>query len=580
MHLVRTPPRLARGAEQPPLSGHVARGVRRAPAVAVLIASVLAAVLLGGAPAAASRPAAAGAPDAHSWPAVEDVAADVDRYLREQVEQGHLPGAATAIVQDGHVVWAAGYGSADGRGRSMTPTTPVLLASTSKALTAIAVMQQAETGRLDLDGPVVTYLPWFRVQGPAEDPEAAARITPRHLLHHTAGLTANADIGAYVREDTDGDALERRVRRLADVSLAASPGASFAYSNAAYDVLGLLVQTVSGQPYGHYLTDHVLTPLGMSNAHTTRTDARADGLAAGHYRWFGRWWRPTPMPTGQQGTPSFATFASARDLARLVAAHMTTQPRNVLSGQGWNQLSAPGAPVDAFRAYAGGWFVRPMWEALHPEQPDGREYDLPVLLEHEGSWGNTHTYMAHVPDRARGIAVVVPGNDPARESRLAGIDANLLRLLAGRDPLPLTITEEPLERYGWLVAALGLLTELGSLAWTARRLRSRGPAAGTLPLRTVGITGALLLLDAAVLWLALVHVPAHFLVAPVELVRFTPDIGLTTVASVLVAAVSALLKIVLLGSAALAGARQRGPAHAATQLPPLVTPSRALHERE
>ncbi|WP_258191017.1 serine hydrolase [Arthrobacter sp. PAMC25284] len=85
----------------------------------------------------------------------------MDSYLQDRIATHGIPGAAIAVVRDGVPVHVAAFGRADDTGRPMTARTPVLLASTSKSLTAIAVMQQVEAGRLRLDEPVQTYLPWF-----------------------------------------------------------------------------------------------------------------------------------------------------------------------------------------------------------------------------------------------------------------------------------------------------------------------------------------------------------------------------------------------------------------------------------
>src|SRR5207249_4233169 len=85
------------------------------------------------------------------------------------------------LVHNDQIVHLRGFGSADQNGRAVTPQTPFVLGSVSKSFTALAVMQQVEAGKVELDAPVQRYLPWFRVA----DPVASARITVRNLLYHT-----------------------------------------------------------------------------------------------------------------------------------------------------------------------------------------------------------------------------------------------------------------------------------------------------------------------------------------------------------------------------------------------------------
>jgi CubicO group peptidase (beta-lactamase class C family) len=133
-------------------------------------------------------------------------------------------------------------------------------------------MQLVEAGKIELDAPVQRYLPWFRVA----DPAASARITVRHLLYHTSGLPDSACFTGQLTMT-----LEQFVRSLATVTLDRPVGSRYEYCSANYDVLGLIVQTVSGQPYGTYIEQHVFAPLQMHDSFASEPEARRDGLAQG-----------------------------------------------------------------------------------------------------------------------------------------------------------------------------------------------------------------------------------------------------------------------------------------------------------
>ena len=89
--------------------------------------------------------------------------AAIDRYVEQEMQATRLPGLALGIVQGDQIVHLKGFGSADPTGRAVTPHTPFILGSVSKSLTALAVMQLVEAGKVELDAPVQRYLPWFRV---------------------------------------------------------------------------------------------------------------------------------------------------------------------------------------------------------------------------------------------------------------------------------------------------------------------------------------------------------------------------------------------------------------------------------
>lgn len=480
--------------------------------------------LLGFGLAAAPSPAA-------SAPAAEPATAErthktLDAFLREQIEALGIPGAAVAVVRDGKQVHSAAFGRADDSGRPMTVRTPVLLASTSKSLTAIAVMQQVEAGRLRLDEPVQTYLPWFTL-----DDSRSASITVRHLLHQASGM-ASRDTAFEASLEQGPEALEKSVRALADASLARNPGETFHYANANYNILGLLVQTVSGQPFGQYLEDHVFGPLDMADSHPTRAAARAGNAAAGYSRWFGSSWRQTDVPAPSSGMPSSTLYSSAEDLGRELIALLdggrygTAQ---VLRRGSVETMFEPRVQVEGSKEYAMGWYTRPLVESAGPGSAVP-ETALPRLLEHQGEWGNSHTYLGMVPSSGLGVALVINANDAAAPSRLKAIDTNVLRILHGQEPVPAVLHEDWLQRYSWAVALALLLAELLSLWLGARYLlrqrKARFPFAYVV---------AALALDAFVLWLCLDYAPARFDTHLLVVIRQFPDVGLFLVPALAVA---------------------------------------------
>src|SRR6266581_4075902 len=181
----------------------------------------------------------------------------IDAYVSEQMQADHIPGVALGLVHNDRIMHLRGFGEASQSGRAVTPHTPFILASVSKSFTALAIMQLVEAGKIELDAPVQRYLPWFRVA----DPVASARITVRHLLYQTSGIPST---------DCESDqvtiSLEQYVRSLESVVLDRPVGSRHEYCSTNYDVLGLIVQTVSGQSYGTYLQQHVFAPLQMPHS--------------------------------------------------------------------------------------------------------------------------------------------------------------------------------------------------------------------------------------------------------------------------------------------------------------------------
>jgi CubicO group peptidase (beta-lactamase class C family) len=132
--------------------------------------------------------------------------AAIDAYIESHLAEYQIPGLALSIVHNDEIVYTQGYGVADQSGTPITPNTPFILASCSKSFTALAIMQLVETGEINLDASIQTYIPWFTMAGP----EDAAQITVRHLLAHTSGLSGPVSDKDLVNPDTSEDALETR----------------------------------------------------------------------------------------------------------------------------------------------------------------------------------------------------------------------------------------------------------------------------------------------------------------------------------------------------------------------------------
>ncbi|HEY1016316.1 MAG TPA: serine hydrolase domain-containing protein, partial [Herpetosiphonaceae bacterium] len=143
-----------------------------------------------------------------------DLAA-IDAYLARQMEELRMPGLALGIVRGDEIIALKGYGVAGPDGTPVTPQTAFSIGSLTKSFTALAIMQQVEAGKLELDEPARRYLPWFRVA----DPAASASITVRHLLNNASGLPRDFDPLAPHAVDQTPETLEARLRSLGDAEL-------------------------------------------------------------------------------------------------------------------------------------------------------------------------------------------------------------------------------------------------------------------------------------------------------------------------------------------------------------------------
>ncbi len=194
--------------------------------------------------------------------------AEIDRLAERALDESDLPGLAIGLTgRDGPpAVRTFGFADLAAR-RPIEPETLFEIGSIGKSFTAIAILQLAEEGRLDLDAPVVDALPWFAM------PVIGRPITIHDLLTHTAGITAGID---GTPEATS------QVWALRDRRPGSAPGERFHYSNLGYKVLGLVIEAVAGRPYPEVIRTRILDPLGMAATEPAITNDIRPRLAVGY----------------------------------------------------------------------------------------------------------------------------------------------------------------------------------------------------------------------------------------------------------------------------------------------------------
>jgi CubicO group peptidase (beta-lactamase class C family) len=393
----------------------------------------------------------------------------VDDYIADRMETSRIPGLSVAIVQGDQIVYLKGYGQADASGRPVTPQTPFIIGSISKTFTALAAMQLVESGKVELDAPVQRYLPWFRVA----DQEASARITVGNLLNHTSGLPQKAD--TFLWTDQDAGVLERSVRYLKTVSLA-RPIGSFGYSNANYQTLGLIVQTVSGQSFESYIEQHIFAPLAMRTSFTSQQQAQQHGMATGNQWWFGFPF-PATLPFLRSELSAGYLVSSAEDMAHYLIAQVNGgeyDGRSILSPRGVSFLQTRSADIP----YGNGWEVATL---------NGR-----TIVNQDGATANYQASMFFDPTTQVGVFIaanVMNALDGLSSPLGGGATFAAITTRGIAESVFSLATQQPLPDQGPGIARVSLIYSLLMLALTGalvfafarmprryRRLAQRGIA--------------------------------------------------------------------------------------------------------
>lgn len=251
--------------------------------------------------------------------AIDEFRASVPRIM----DKGDVPGAAIALVDDQGVLWAEGFGYADGKKKLVTPDTPFLISGLSKLITATAVMLAVQDGLVKLDEPITTYLPDFTINSRYEEhPEQ--RITLRCLLNCTAGIPLEAPVGNYF-EPAPSASFEDHVKSVYGSWLVHGAGTGFAYGSVSCDLAGYIVQKVSGKPFEQYVKEKVFVPLDMPNSMLDRKEIlKNKDRAVGHLMGM------ETLPPAYPGLAAGGMYSTAMDYARVIQFHIN---RGVVNGR-------------------------------------------------------------------------------------------------------------------------------------------------------------------------------------------------------------------------------------------------------
>lgn len=353
----------------------------------VAVAVVAVAFAAGGAAAwRLTRP-----PSFHEPASVAAFARTLDAVVPEALRRHSAPGAAVAVMRDGRMAWARGYGVADAERRTpVTASTRFQVASVSKPVAAMGALRLVEERRLALDRPLTVW----RFPSSDHDPRG---VTLRRLLSHTAGVSVAGYPGTAPGRPlpTTAASLAGEAPGVRAVRLVSEPGRGYSYSGGGYTVAQLAIEHATREPFAAWMRRAVLRPLGMRSSSFEPATAVHAAAARGHDS-TGR-----PMPDLRYAEQAAAgLYATAPDVARFAAA-LVPGPQGEPLGRG---VVSPGA-------------VRAM---STPAPATKGRYGLGLRLEtlaggvrmvsHDGANHGWRALAAIFPDRGWGIAVLTNGD--------------------------------------------------------------------------------------------------------------------------------------------------------------------------
>jgi CubicO group peptidase (beta-lactamase class C family) len=326
----------------------------------------------------------------------------VDQVVERARKEFEVPGIAVAIVKDGNVVLAKGYGVRKlGEPAPVTPHSLFRIASNTKAFTAAALAMLVDEGKLRWDDAVIEHTPGFQMY----DPYVTRELTVRDLLVHRSGLGLGAgDLMFFPPSDLSRQEI---IRRLRFVKPATSFRSRYAYDNLLYLVAGQLIPAITGKSWDDFVKERIFIPLGMTstNASTAALKAASD-VAIPHSKADGKL-EPLPHEDVDNNAPAGAINSCVADLAKWVTVQLNrgdmgssrlfseAQSKEMWSPQTIIPIGASaalGALAPNFNAYGLGWMLN--------------DYRGKKIVSHTGGLSGYVSRVTMVPDLKLGVVVL------------------------------------------------------------------------------------------------------------------------------------------------------------------------------
>ncbi|MBV8856831.1 MAG: beta-lactamase family protein [Acidobacteria bacterium] len=309
----------------------------------------------------------------------------IEALVGAEMAKQKIPGMTVAVVSERRVRWSAGFGLQDIENNVAAKAATVYrLGSISKPITATAVMQLYERGRIDLDAPVQKYCPAF--------PEKRWPVTTRQLLGHLSGIR-------HYKSDEEFNStrfyasINEGLSMFKDDPLLFEPGTKFNYTTHGYSVLGCVVEGASGQKFSDFVSENVLRPAAMEHM---RVDSVADIIPnrAQGYRITDRGvLTNSPLADNSYKVPGGGFVSTAEDLARFAVALQTDR---LLKRATLEMMFTPQKLKDGKEtSYGLGWGVT--------RRPTGER-----VVNHGGAQQRVSTFLQMQPEQ--GLAVVIMSN--------------------------------------------------------------------------------------------------------------------------------------------------------------------------
>ncbi len=315
---------------------------------------------------------------------------EIGSFLQSLVDTGSIPGIAIVITNGQDIVYSKGFGVTNVETKEkLEPYHTFHIASISKTFTATAVMQLYEKGKIDIDKPLITYLPYFKLKD-----DRYKNITIKQMLNHTSGMP-DVDDYEWQKAISDEGAAERYTRSLVDSTLISTPGTEYHYSNIAFDIMADLIAKVSGMSFEQYAKKNILIPLEMNESSFYYPEVKKSLRTSPHV---GKPPKVNPVyPYNRMHAPSSTLNTNVLEMSHWAIANMNGgkyKGFQILSPATHSMMMAPTFTINKERKTSIGlsWFIY--------------SYKGATNFEHGGSDDGYRSLLTLIPEKKIGIIIL------------------------------------------------------------------------------------------------------------------------------------------------------------------------------
>ncbi|MBN1040261.1 cyclic peptide export ABC transporter [Clostridium botulinum] len=328
----------------------------------------------------------------------------IEKFIEENMDKGKIPGLAITIVKNDKTIYQKGFGYSNIEANTqVTDKTLFELGSTSKAFTALGILKLEQEGAIKFEDDVSRYIPWFKVKYKGVE----TNITLEQLLHHSSGIPFKTIDKIPVSEEDN--ALEETVKTLVNIELDSKPGEKFQYATINYDVLGLIIENVTGLSYEEYMKENIIKPLGLDNTYLFKSEDIVGEVATGYKVGFLKS-RSYDAPAYRGNKPAGYIISSVEDMSKWLKIQMgtleETKFNNILIERS-HEANRTITPEPDGSSYAAGWDIY---------------QDMGGRISHGGNNPNYSSFITFKPEKKEGVAVLSNTNSEYVEFICSGVN--------------------------------------------------------------------------------------------------------------------------------------------------------------